>query len=132
MIPSDDNPINHPALGLLIDNWPNWFEYMDQTATLKRRRHHEQFGTGATSTIWPVNVAFMENLQQVAYWQNQVEKYQGQALVPPRTLGRRVLRTEGAPDDITAVGPDYRAWVTDAGRHIPILPIPATADAVAR
>jgi len=73
----------------------------------------------------------MENLQQVVYWQNQVEKYQGQALVPPRILGRRVIRTEGVPFDIAAVGPDYRAWVTDAGRHIPLPPLPPTSDAVA-
>lgn len=51
-----------------------------------RFRYPERFGNGARSEMWPVQIAFLEDLQQEAYWGTVVKINQAQALLPKRIL----------------------------------------------
>lgn len=110
--------------------WPNFAVFgIGRYTPNKRRRYryhdHPQFQKGATFDLWPIQMDFIENIQQDSWWRTQPTKYQANAFKTPRILGRR-YKKQGA--SVKILGPDYYAWVGGAGQQGPEPPIPPNAN----
>ena len=122
-----------PILGLVSIPWPNWQTYLigagGSNVMLRRR---ENFDAGSLTTAWPVRVAFIENIQQVSYWNVQIQRYGTLALQPSRILGRRWMIYGEDPDffqfSFTVLGSDYEEWIPGPGQEKPEPVVPFGAD----
>jgi hypothetical protein len=52
----------------------------------RRYRYHERSGEGSKATYSPIEISFVENMQQKAYWDVQVSKFTTAAFKPRRIL----------------------------------------------
>ncbi len=76
-----------PALSLNVRNWPNWLKHWKNGISKKknlRYRYRERMGKGARAEFWPIQIKFVEDMQQEEYWESQVKIFKGQALRPKR------------------------------------------------
>lgn len=67
-----------------------------------------KFVEGSVATMWPWPTDFIEKLMTQSFWTDQITKFKGDTLVPPRILGQRFLNSRNGPTRLGEVsGPHY-------------------------
>lgn len=134
-------------MALVVSNWFNHhFHYKEgkakDIAPRKRFRYPDRFPEGAKAYIWPIQVAWLSNIQQSvcktippsfmlilvqSYWQTQVRQFGTAAFHSPRIVGRCVNKGSDEEGNIyvNAFGPDYKDWINvEEGKGLRVLPRP--------
>lgn len=124
-----------PILGLYSTPHPNYFRFNDGRFngdfSSVRYRKPESFPIGSKHDLWPINYAYLEDVQQADFWGVHVAKFDDGALTPPRIIGMRVYKGDKTPairSDIPhhrlVFGEDYYHFADVAGELVQEFPVP--------
>jgi hypothetical protein len=97
-----------------VQDWPNWHLFAARYAKPKYRhqlRPGVTYDTGASFTLYPLPIAWMEDLFQKEFWEIFVSQYGGEAIKPyPKLVGRRFMLTGINPQTHMSIQEDVPVW----------------------
>ena len=116
-----------PWCALICMIWPSYITFNDGKATLQpaqRFRFLERFQKGSIWEVWPIQIEFLEILQQSAFWDVQVAALGSKVIAFPHIYGKRSERG-GKPKFIYGEG--YTKWINPKREAQPEPEAPAEA-----